>query len=445
MIRNGFQRLVLLGSAGYQRAELPLDDAVSLIAPNNTGKTSLINALQFLLIIHKQRMDFGSHDEAKTRRFYFPNNSAYILLEVSLPQTGTVVFGCVGKGVSYEYDYFAYKGELVIEDYRLPEEHLVQQPQLISHLATKGRSVYQYDASEFIKRIYGGKQIERRNEPDFTIFKLENANNAQTFQQVLTRTLRLDKLTSADVKKYLLQIFKNDLPNHNINFKQVWDEAFHDVNADRAQYEAAVAQSRRIIELEHAYNERLMLRGKLIDWQGRVNSGLTSWQAHYLEQSQVLEQKDQDLRERQRAHNQRVQELAGTQSELKHDIAQLKLENSEQERLQGRFSLIHNRSVLQHQFDAAKKDWLDVSLILQQAGGRPIAAIMQAIKKQSRQLDTLEKQKQNSDDNLYRSLSKVLSDDDLQRLNRVISEHAMVLGSNEFTFDRACVKTLSDL
>ena len=53
-MQYGFQRLVLLGSAGYSRAELPLDGAVSLVAPNNTGKTSLINALQFLLIIDRR-------------------------------------------------------------------------------------------------------------------------------------------------------------------------------------------------------------------------------------------------------------------------------------------------------------------------------------------------------------------------------------------------------
>src|SRR5690554_6667073 len=126
MLQYGFQRLVLLGSAGYQRAELPLDDAVSLIAPNNTGKTSLINALQFLLIIDRRRMDFGAHDFDKTRRFYFPDNSAYILLEVSLPQTGTVVFGCVGKGVSHDYEYIAYRGELNVEDFREPQGTLVQ-------------------------------------------------------------------------------------------------------------------------------------------------------------------------------------------------------------------------------------------------------------------------------------------------------------------------------
>ena len=86
-MQYGFQRLVLLYSAGYSRAELPLDGSVSLVAPNNTGKTSLINALQYLLIIDRRRMDFGAHDVDKSRRFYFPHNSAYVLLEVSLPST----------------------------------------------------------------------------------------------------------------------------------------------------------------------------------------------------------------------------------------------------------------------------------------------------------------------------------------------------------------------
>jgi len=43
---------------GYSRAELPLDGSVSLVAPNNTGKTSLINALQYLLIIDRRGVNF---------------------------------------------------------------------------------------------------------------------------------------------------------------------------------------------------------------------------------------------------------------------------------------------------------------------------------------------------------------------------------------------------
>ena len=203
MIQYGFQRLALLNSAGYRRAELPMDAAVSLIAPNNTGKTSLINALQFLLIIDKRRMDFGAHDVDISRRFYFPNNGAYILLEVALPSTGTVVLGCVGKGVSHDYEYFAYKGELHLEDYRLPDGAQVQQPQLKAHMATLGKLVFSYTPGEFSAALYGNRRKTLDQEPDFTVFKLEHGSHADAFQRVLTRTLRLDKLRSSEVTAHI--------------------------------------------------------------------------------------------------------------------------------------------------------------------------------------------------------------------------------------------------
>jgi predicted ATP-binding protein involved in virulence len=104
ILQQGLQKLVLINSAGYSYAELPLDNSVSLIAPNNTGKTSLINALQFLLIIDKTKMDFGAYQPEDSRKFYFPDNSSYILLEVLLP-TGMAVIGCVGKGLGHEYGF----------------------------------------------------------------------------------------------------------------------------------------------------------------------------------------------------------------------------------------------------------------------------------------------------------------------------------------------------
>ncbi|MBX9754600.1 MAG: ATP-binding protein, partial [Pseudomonadaceae bacterium] len=225
----GFQRLVLLNSAGYQRAELPLDAAVSLVAPNNTGKTSLINALQFLLIIDKRRMDFGAYDVERSRRFYFPDNSAYILLEVLLPEAGTVVLGCVGRGVSYEYEYFAYRGQLDVDDYRLSDNSLVAQPQLVSHLASRGRLVERYNGTEFAAMVYGSGKRKRSDQGNFTVFRLEHPSQAEVFQRVLTRTLRLDQLQSKEVKEYLLQIFSRDLPDAGIDFKLEWDKAFADV------------------------------------------------------------------------------------------------------------------------------------------------------------------------------------------------------------------------
>ena len=223
MIRYGFQRLALLNSAGYRRAELPLDAAVSLIAPNNTGKTSLINALQFLLIVDRRRMDFGAHELETSRRFYFPHNSAYILLEVSLPVTGTVVLGCVGRSVSHEYEYFAYKGQLDLDDFRSASGEQVAQPQLKAHMAERGKLVFSYTSTEFVAAIYGSRRRVLEQEPDITLFRLDHPSHAEAYQRVLNRTLRLDQLRSAEVKEYLLTIFQRDLPDSDIDFKAEWD------------------------------------------------------------------------------------------------------------------------------------------------------------------------------------------------------------------------------
>lgn len=155
-----------------------------MIAPNNTGKTSLINALQFLLIIDKRRMDFGAHDVGTpAAAFYFPHNSAYILLEVALPTTGTVVLGCVGRGVSHDYEYFAYKGQLQLDDYRLPDGHQVQQPQLESAYGELGQACFSAIRQENLRRRSTAAvgNCWNRNRIS-TVFKLEHASHADAFQ-----------------------------------------------------------------------------------------------------------------------------------------------------------------------------------------------------------------------------------------------------------------------
>lgn len=312
MITYGFQRLVLLNSAGYQRAELPLDASVSLVAPNNTGKTSLINALQFLLIVDKRRMDFGANDLDKSRRFYFPNNSAYILLEVFLPDSGTVVLGCVGKGVSHDYEYFAYQGQLNIEEYRLADGSLVSQPQLKNQLLQYQRLVFSYNTSDFIEVLYGRRKKRVANEPDFAVFKLEHSSQVDAFQRVLTRTLRLDKLRSHEVKAYLLSIFKRDLPDANIDFKKEWDTAFAEVNREREQYQAAVKQQAEIAQLEQKQQSRLQIRGKLLYFRPIINQQLSEWQQYFEQQSQALQQQQQII-------NQKLAQLLSNNGDL-HQI-----------------------------------------------------------------------------------------------------------------------------
>jgi hypothetical protein len=431
MMTYGFQRLVLLGSAGYQRAELPLDAAVSLIAPNNTGKTSLINALQFLLIIDTRRMDFGSHELSKSRRFYFPNNSSYILLEVLLPQSGTVVLGCVGKGVGHDYEYFAYKGELKTEDYRLPNGALVQQPQLIEHLASKGGSVSRYDAREFAKLVYGGNS-SRRSDTDFTLFRLEKASDAKTFQEVLTRTLRLDKLSSSKVKEYLQKIFQHDLINAQVDFKQEWDKAFHEVNLDRDQYQSACKAQARVAAAAEQVEQRLRLRGQLLALRPHVDAGLEAWHGHYQTQQQLLQERLDELKQQADVARERDHQLVRDQTKLEREQQELHQLQQQQDALANRFALTPNRRLLQQQLEQAQQQLEAVVSQLQQSEQRTPTAIKTELERQQHHIDGLSNQLANIDDNLYRQLEAQIDTTDLVRLNKLLNHEVLSLAPTHF-------------
>lgn len=433
MIQYGFQRLALLNSAGYRRAELPLDAAVSMIAPNNTGKTSLINALQFLLIIDKRRMDFGAHDVDTSRRFYFPHNSAYILLEVALPTTGTVVLGCVGKGVSHDYEYFAYKGQLRLEDYRLQDGKQVQQPQLKAHMSSLGKLVFSYSSGEFAAALYGSRRKLLEQEPDFTVFKLEHASHADAFQRVLTRTLRLDKLRSSEVKDYLLAIFRRDLPDSSIDFKAEWDKAFFEVNADRAQYQATVRQQAIIEAMERQQAKRLELRGKLLHLRPVIDQRLDQWEAHFkahgillseaiahVEQQQsTLQFEDRGLNDQKGEADRQRHKLFDAQK--RHDI------------LDNEFALIPIRSLLEEGLVAERQALEGQTALVLNASSRGVEAIRRDMESAGRERDQLQRELSTLSNNLYLHLKTVLRPDQLAALNLVLSPQAMTMAAQDFS------------
>lgn len=434
-MQYGFQRLVLLNSAGYSRAELPLDGAVSLVAPNNTGKTSLINALQFLLIIDRRRMDFGAHDVDKSRRFYFPHNNAYVLLEVSLPESGTVVLGCVGKGVSFEYEYFAYAGQLDVEEFRLPDGSLVPQPQLASHLATHQRRVFSYSGTEFANMIYGGRNRKLSDQQDFCVFRLEHADDATAFQRVLTRTLRLDKLRSSEVKDYLLQIFKRDLPDASIDFKAEWDKAFSDLNAERSQYQAAVNLQSALSGLEQQQQDRLELRGKLLVWRPMIESALAQWQQHF-------ESRQQDLQFRQSQFDGEMQRLREQDKQLireqithEQEQARLRQDGERLTGLQQRFALVPEQAVLEARRCELEAERDALIVRIGQAQNREPKAIRRELQRLEQELAQLEQEMRTQGSNLYQQLAAHLPAPQLTALNKVLAKPVLTLGADEFAMD----------
>ena len=433
-MQYGLQRLGLLNSAGYRRAEVPLDAAVSVIAPNNTGKTSLINALQFMLIVDQRRMDFGAHSLQFSRRFYFPHSSAFILLEVLLPHAGTVVLGCVGKGVSHDYEYFAYQGALNLDDFCLPNGQQVQQHQLASHLARLGKILYHYTPPEFAAAIYGRTRKRQTAEPDITIFKLEHGDDAEVFQRVLTRTLRLDQLRSSDVKDYLLAIFKRYLPDHRIDFKAEWDKAFAEVNAERAQYLAAKNQLSLIEDMQQRQDKRLTLRGKILAHRPQIQQQLTAWQQHVTAHTALLKQAIADTEQKvtdfeQHRDQQKLQEFQLTQQQR-----ELQQQQDQFEQLSRRLCLL-NAEQLQADREHAQQQLNQQTALIENASGRSLSAIRQEQTSVERELSQARRELASLGDNLYLALQRNLPERQHQQLCQILNTQVLTLSPADFSLD----------
>jgi hypothetical protein len=421
LAQYGFQKLVLLNSAGYSRAELPLDDSVSIIAPNNTGKTSLINALQFLLIIDKRLMDFGAHTVDSSRKFYFPDNSAYILLEVLLP-TGMAVIGCVGKGLSHDYEYFAYQGGLEVEDYRLDDGKLVTQPKLIDQLLERGKLAKVYQSGDLRALLYGNRQKQRSDDPDLTVFPLEFTSQAATYQRILTRTLRLDSLDSRQVKEYLLEIYKNELHDRSVNFKDEWDKSFADVNYDKSQYDAVFRNHARIISMEQQQQNRKTLRGKIILWRPSIEKGLTEWEAYFNGQSQAFQEKANQLNAAWREVEERqkciYEERANTKVQLKQ---QEELERQYQD-LTLQFEFVRDLAQLTDQLKVTQDERDELVSRLKNAENQQNPnTIRRNINKCCQEIAQLQQQLASLDNNLYLQLQRLLPPESFDALTRLLA------------------------
>lgn len=438
LAQYGFQKLVLLNSAGYSRAELPLDDSVSIIAPNNTGKTSLINALQFLLIIDRRWMDFGAHSIENSRRFYFPDNSAYILLEVLLPM-GMVVIGCVGKGLSHDYEYFAYQGSLEVDDYRLESGKLVTQPKLIERLLERGKLVKIYQSSDLRALLYGNRQKQRSDDPDLTIFPLTFTSQAATYQRILTRTLRLDSLDSRQVKDYLLEIYKNDLHDRSVNFKDEWDKSFADVNYDKSQFDAVSRNLERIRAMESQYQARLVLRGKLIHSRPLIEQGLIDWESYYMRESQRLQTEAQVFAEQFQALETRQRTLFEELGQVRSDQKELDKWQQRQQELELQFHFVQDLGQLQTQLDSLQEQRDELKRRLTNAEYQQNAASLKRMSdKGDRETRQLEQRIAAIDDNLYLQLQAALPAESFEALIRLLSPS--VLGSTVPVHDQQALR-----
>lgn len=107
------RQVILVNSGAYCYAKIRIDQHTALLGANNSGKTSLLNALKFFLLPEENLNDCvkkfgfknpdGFYTREQTFGFYFPESSSFIVLEAENPHGPfCVVINPGSKQFSYE-------------------------------------------------------------------------------------------------------------------------------------------------------------------------------------------------------------------------------------------------------------------------------------------------------------------------------------------------------
>ncbi len=324
MIANGPTRMVLLHTGKYDLAEVELDRAVHLVAPNNVGKTTLIAALQFLYVDRATHMDF-SYDLPATKRYYFPDPYAYILFECLTP-TGYQVLGVHGQGPakSFDYERFHYTGPLDLSDYLDEDERPRPWSEIRARLVDRAfNRVEPRDLPTLLTGLgatrktaaqAGAKSSAPRN--PLRIVPVRQRNGYDRFRRLFTHLLKLGRLRQEDLKRVLIETWEPDLHQREVNLDDDFRTSFQQVRRQREDVEA--------LETLVPTIDRALEAAEARDEQREVLPGLwATLQARAQHEFNALTQREADATRRTtREHElaQRAREEAQThrEAELHH-------------------------------------------------------------------------------------------------------------------------------
>lgn len=258
---TGPQRLILIRSGRYDYAEVELAGALQIVGPNNTGKTTLINTLQFLYLDDRRHMDFGSYTSEQTREFYFPDQHSYILFEC-LGAAGQCVLGWRGQSKTSGGDpeRFCHVGPFDSADF-LSEKNQVREPRDVNaRLALKEFRVIKsaQEQKELLLPAVGG------DGRGLGIVALRDPDKYHQFRETLKNLLTLSAITQEQMRDRLLMLA--DIPPERTAFdaRELFGDDYDRIRSRREQLVKFKKNQELVKRLVGKFYDREAVRGELV-------------------------------------------------------------------------------------------------------------------------------------------------------------------------------------
>lgn len=432
----GLSKLALLNTAGYAKCVIPLDKSSSICAPNNTGKSSVINALQFPLINDLRLTEWDGHDLDETRKFYFSSDQSYILLEANLPD-GPVVIGVAGLGKisGYGHQYFCYKGKLNLEQYTQGKT-VIKFTRLFHHLKAQGFEPIALKPQELNALLTGGA-TPFDGEINLKMIPLNNVQDSAIYKEIFRRILSLHKLGAADVKRFMLRVFERHMSNSKVDFFEVWRRSFDKVNRAKSELKALESMQEPITSLASMLENQTVLKGKLAAYAPKIDQALIDFDNYQKEQLEELnnalentENEKHEFEEKQQLYVQQSRDI-----ERKHtQIEQWFLDYNT---LKNEFELV-NKATLKASLVQLKKDYESLSHSITSAQGQSLHTLDYRISETQKQIKSLKLQLKNLEFNLFTRMRDTLSLKNVEEISRILNPDLLSLattGNGDITIE----------
>ena len=205
MLSPGVKRIIFIRAGRYDYAELVLGKSAHLVGDNNVGKTSLIEALQFLYIGNFNEMKFGNYKWEDTQRYYFNSDQSYILFECMTSKGKYVTVGLHGRGAlqNYNIERFTYSGEYQKEMFVQSDNHVRSFDNVKTKLDEDARHFRLLEPKDIRASVLGSiddAQIA------LGIVPLRDEGKYGKFSHLFRNLLRLNNMTQHDIKETLLEV-----------------------------------------------------------------------------------------------------------------------------------------------------------------------------------------------------------------------------------------------
>lgn len=314
---TGPQKLILIRSGRYEYAEVELAGAIQIVGPNNTGKTTLINTLQFLYIDDRRHMDFGSYTPEQTREFYFPSQYSYVLFEC-LGATGKCVIGWRGqsKASGGDSERFFHSGPFDAKDF-LDEKSQVREPREISARLGQSKNYRIIKSAQEQKELLlpatGGE------ERGLGIVALRDPEKYHHFRETLKNLLTLSAITQEQMRDRLLMLAEIPPARMAFDARELFGDDYDRIRTRREQLVKFKKNQALVERLVGKFAERETARGELV-WRW------TDLRVKRQDFEKEHDQKLAKLREEKADQEKKVQELEAELTDRRNDIADFSVE-----------------------------------------------------------------------------------------------------------------------